>query len=56
MIVASYDSGPMRVCYLRSLGHRMTYCVDEEPVFRVDSFLIEEKGGTDEPLIKEVGC
>ena len=34
----------------------MTYRVDEEPVFCIDSFLIEEKGGTDETLIKEVGC
>jgi hypothetical protein len=34
----------------------MTYCVDEEPVLCIDSILIEEKGGTDETLIKEVGC
>ena len=34
----------------------MTYCVDEEPVLCIDSFLIEEKGRTDETLIKEVGC
>jgi len=54
MMVASYDGGPMSVCYLRSL--LMTYCVDEEPVFCIDSFLIEEEGGTDETLIKKVGC
>ncbi len=57
MMVASYDSGSMSLCYLRSLlGHIMTCCVDEEPVLSIDSFLIEEKGGTDETLSKEVGC
>jgi len=34
----------------------MTYCVDEEPMPCIDSFLIEEKGGANETLIKEVGC
>ena len=29
----------------------MTYCVDEEPVLCIDSFLIEEKGRTNETLI-----
>jgi len=56
MIVGSYDSGPMSVRYLRSLlGHSMTYCVNEEPVLCIDSFPIEEEGGTDKTLIKEVG-
>ena len=33
----------------------MTYCGDEKPVLCSDSFLIEEKSGTDKTLIKEVG-
>ena len=32
----------------------MTYHIDEKPVLRVDSILIEEKGSTDEALGEEV--
>jgi hypothetical protein len=31
----------------------MTYCVDKEPVLCIDSFLIEEKGRTDESRMLE---
>ena len=34
----------------------MTYHIDEEPVLRVHSILIEEKGSPDETLIEEIGC
>lgn len=33
----------------------MTYRIDEKPVFRIDSILIEEKGSADETLIEKVG-
>ena len=57
MIVASYDSILISVCYLLSFPSRtMTYRVDEKPVLRTDSILVEEKGSTDETLIEKVGC
>ena len=34
----------------------MTYYVDEEPALIFDSILIEEKCGTDETFIREIGC
>jgi hypothetical protein len=33
----------------------MTYRIDEKPVLCIDSFLIKEKGSTDETLIEKVG-
>lgn len=47
------------VCYLLSVptvAHTMTYSVDKKPVLRIDGFLVEEKGSTDETLIEKVGC
>ena len=34
----------------------VTYQVDKKPVLCIDCFLIEEKGGAYETLIKKIGC
>ena len=36
-------------------GRKMTYHIDKEPVFIVDSVCVEEEGSPDEALRKEVG-
>ena len=60
MIVANChsESGPISVRYLHSVTRAqiVTYFVDKEPMLCIDSFLIEEKGGTDEALIEKIGC